>query len=122
MKKLLALSLLALAACSPTVDEIAPRDLKKGSLILDVRTPEEHQTISLLQKHWFVPLKELNATQFIQEYKLDRSTPLYILCRTGKRAAVAAKEFKKAGFENVAVIRGGIIAAEKAGLPIKNAH
>ncbi|MBR4126477.1 MAG: rhodanese-like domain-containing protein [Alphaproteobacteria bacterium] len=120
MKKLFALSLLFLAACSPAAKEISPRDLKKDALILDVRTPEEYQTISLGRKHWFVPLNKLDAAKFIQEYKLDSSTPLYILCRTGKKAAVAAKEFEKVGFKNVAVIQGGIVAAEKAGLPVKN--
>ena len=119
MKKLFALSLLALTACSPAVNEIAPKDLARDALILDVRTPKEHQAASLGQKHIFVPLDKLNAAKFIQEFKLDEATPLYILCKSGERATVAAKEFKKAGFENVVVIRGGIVAAENEGLPIK---
>ena len=120
MKKLFLLSLLALTACSdPVPAEIAPAALTKDALILDVRTPEEHQAVSLEQQHWLVPLNKLDAADFVREKKLDGSTPLYILCRSGKRAVVAAQKFKAAGFKNAVVIRGGIIAAEKAGLPVK---
>ena len=119
MKKLFILSLLALIACSdPVPAEIAPEKLKKDALILDVRTPEEHQAVSLAQEHWLVPLNKLDAAGFVREKKLNGSTPLYILCRSGKRAKVAAGKFKAAGFKNAVVIQGGIIAAEKAGLPV----
>ena len=122
MKKLFILSLLALTACSdPVPAEIAPEELKKDALILDVRTPEEHQAVSLERNHRLVPLNKLDAAGFVRENKLDGSTPLYILCRSGKRALVAAEKFKQAGFKNVIVIKGGIIAAEKAGLPVKKA-
>ena len=120
MKKFFALFLTVLAACSdPVPAEISPADLKDDALILDVRTPEEHKTVSLVQNHWLLPLNELDAGKFIREKGLDASKPLYILCRSGKRAAVAAEKFKAAGFKNAVVIRGGIIAAEKAGLPVK---
>ena len=120
MKKLFLLSLLALTACSdPVPAEITPAALKKDALILDVRTPEEHQAVALVQNHWLVPLNKLDAADFVREKKLDGSTPLYILCRSGKRAVVAAQKFKAAGFKNAVVIQGGIIAAEKAGLPVK---
>ncbi len=120
MKKFPVLFLLALTACSdPVPAGIEPSALKKDALILDVRTPEEHQSVTLERNHWLVPLNELDAAGFIREHKLDGSTPLYILCRSGKRAAIAAQKFKKEGFKNVIVIRGGIIAAEKAGLPVK---
>ena len=120
MKKIFALLLLALTACydqAPNV--ISPAELKKDALILDVRTPEEHQTVSLAQEHWLVPLNQLDAKKFVREHRLDASTPLYILCRSGKRALVAAQKFKDAGFKNAIVIQGGIIAAEKSGLPVK---
>ncbi|MBR1778089.1 MAG: rhodanese-like domain-containing protein [Alphaproteobacteria bacterium] len=99
--------------------EISPAEIKKNNLILDVRTPAEHEELALIQEHWFVPLDQLEPTSFIREHHLDGSKPLYILCRSGKRAEIAAQKFKQAGLKKVAVIRGGIIAAEKMGLPIK---
>ncbi|MBO4643865.1 MAG: rhodanese-like domain-containing protein [Alphaproteobacteria bacterium] len=114
------LFLLLLTACSDkTAGEISPAELKQGDLILDVRTAAEHDAASLAQEHWLVPLNQLDAAQFIREHKLDGTKPLYILCRSGKRAKTAAEKFKQAGFKNVVVIRGGIIAAQKEGIAVR---
>ena len=122
MKNFLIFLLIMTAGCSDTsVQEIAPSEIKQNDFVLDVRTAIEHKKISLAQKHWLVPLDKLNAEKFIHEHDLDGSKPLYLLCRSGRRATEAAKKFKKAGFKNVIIIRGGIIAAEKAGLPLKKA-
>ena len=119
MKKFLIL-LLLLSACSDSAVTMAePSELKQGDLVLDVRTVDEHEKAALALEHWLVPLDQLNVTEFISEHKPDASKPLYILCRSGARATIAAQRFKRAGFQRVAVIRGGIIAAEKAGLKIK---
>ena len=119
MKKFLILLSLLNDCSAGAIQEISPSELKQGDLILDVRTPEEHEMTALAQKHWLVPLDQLNAARFVQEHKLDGSKPLYILCRSGKRAKIAAEQFKKAGFKKAVVIRGGIIAAEKNGLKIR---
>lgn len=121
MKKLfLSLLLFLSAACSEqTPAEIAPARLKESDLILDVRTKAEHAEASLDRKHWLVPLNELDARKFVKEHDLDGSKPLYILCRSGKRAKTAADKFKAAGFKKAVVITGGIIAAEQDGLKIK---
>ena len=115
MQKILFILLLLCGCSDSTVTEISPADLRPDALILDVRTAAEHEQVALEQKHWLVPLNQLNAADFIREHHLDNSTPLYILCRSGKRAAVAAQHFKKAGFNKAIVIQGGIIAAEKSG-------
>ena len=78
MKKFLILFLFLSACSNDLPSEISPADLKQDALILDVRTPAEHQAASLAQDHWLVPLDQLNAAQFVQEHKLDGSKPLYI--------------------------------------------
>ena len=120
MKTFLILLLIMTAGCSDmSVQQIAPSKIKQSDLILDVRTEEEHKEVSLMQPHWIIPLAQLNAKKFIQEKKLDGSKTLYILCRSGKRAEIAAKKIRQAGFKNIAIIQGGIIAAEKSGIPVK---
>lgn len=119
MKKIFLILLLLTACADNTPAEISPSELKKGDLILDVRTAEEHEEAALVQKHWLVPLNQLDAAQFVREHKLDGSKPLYILCRSGKRAAAAAELFRQAGFKKAVVIRGGIIEAGKEGLEIQ---
>lgn len=97
---------------------VEPTELKNDDFILDVRSNEEHEELSLAHPHWLVELSQLNAKEFIQEHKLDGHKTLNILCRSGRRAVAAAELFEQAGFDNVAVIVGGIMNAETSGLPV----
>lgn len=83
--------------------------LLKG-LILDVRTSIEHKEQSLGLPHIHIPLDQLNVAEFLKSHNLKPHDPLYILCRSGRRAETAAKAFMEAGFDNVHVIDGGIVA------------
>jgi rhodanese-related sulfurtransferase len=40
-------------------------------------------------------------------------------CRSGSRSAKSAEIMKELGFDNIYMIEGGIVAWDKAGLPIK---
>lgn len=88
-------------------------------ILLDVRTDVEHQEVALKRAHHHIPLDKLDAVTFMQENKIDTTQPVYILCRSGKRAAQAAESFITAGYDNVHVVEGGIIACEALGLPVR---
>lgn len=88
-------------------------------IILDVRTLMEHNEKHLSQEHLHRPLDQLNAADFLQTNHLQKDTPLYLLCRSGKRAAQAAEKFIAAGCTNVNVIEGGIMACENCGHTVK---
>ena len=90
------------------IKQVQPQDLKADDLILDVRMPMERAEISLDRPFWAVDLSELDCKKFIETYHLDGSKCLNVLCRTGHRAAEACAMFRQAGFDNVAVIVGGI--------------
>ena len=90
------------------IKQVRPQDLKPGDLILDVRTPMERDEISLDRQVWAIELNKLDCSKFIREHHLDGGKCLNILCRTGRRAAQACAMFQAAGFDNVAVIAGGI--------------
>ena len=45
------------------------------------------------------------------------SGPIYLLCRTGNRAAQAAQMMRSAGHADVRVIAGGLVGWKAAGLP-----
>lgn len=96
--------------------QVEPQTLKQGDLILDVRTSAEQAEKSLALSHWRVPLDQLNPSEFMAEHQLDNKKTLNIICKTGRRAAMAADEFTKAGFKNVAVVKGGIERAQTQGL------
>lgn len=88
-------------------------------VILDVRTKMEHAEKHIGFGHAHVPLDELNPDDFMMRHGLDKDSDVYILCRSGKRAAAAAEKFTGAGYRNVHVIEGGIVACEACGHEIK---
>lgn len=45
--------------------------------------------------------------------------PLVVMCRSGNRSATAAVRLKKAGFDQVYNMSGGIMAWQNAGLPLE---
>ncbi len=88
-------------------------------IILDVRTKMEHAEKHIGFGHAHVPLDELKPTDFMMRHGLDHDADVYILCRSGKRAAQAAEKFVAEGYRNVKVIEGGIVACEDCGHDIK---
>ena len=91
-----------------TIKQVQPQDLNADDLILDVRMPMERAEISLDKPFLAVELSELDCKKFIESNHLDGKKCLNVLCRTGHRATEACEMFQKSGFENVAVIAGGI--------------
>ena len=90
-----------------------------NTLILDVRTGMEHGEKHLTFGHAHVPLDVLNPADVMMRHGLDKNSGVYILCRSGKRAAQAAEKFIAAGYVNVHVIEGGIIACEECGQKVQ---
>lgn len=97
---------------------VKPHSLTDKSFILDVRSPEEHDTEKLKLPHVFKSLNELDPLEFIKENNISEEQTIHILCASGIRASHAAEMFEKVGFDNVAVVIGGIIEAEYEGVEI----
>ena len=65
--------------------------------------------------------KSVQPSQFDPENKLlsaAKSLPVVVVCRTGQASEDAAKRLKKAGFEQVHWLDGGIAAWQQAELPL----
>jgi len=101
------------------IKKIAPKLLKPGSLVLDVRKDDEVKEKSLDMPFLHEDSLTINVGDFIKKHKLDKNKTLNILCKTGQRAMEVAKKFFEIGYKNVQVIEGGIEQAEKEGLKIK---
>ncbi|MCA9803397.1 MAG: rhodanese-like domain-containing protein [Cyanobacteria bacterium HKST-UBA02] len=98
--------------------EIAPAELQtlipgeQPVQIIDVRTPLEFDT-EHIKDSVNIPLDELGRRG--SEIKKDMTTVL--VCRSGKRAGMAAQTLAPYGFES-RVLTGGILGWRKAGLPV----
>lgn len=85
------------------------------ALILDVREDKEYAA-GHIPKAKHIPLGKLNSR--IKELDKYKNKPILVTCRSGQRSARACGMLKKAGFENVFNQSGGIIAWERANLPV----
>ena len=65
--------------------------------------------------------KNVQMSQFDPENKqlaAARSLPVVLVCRSGQTAGTAASRLRKAGFERVHILDGGITAWQQADLPL----
>ena len=86
----------------------------EDALVLDVREPSEWAD-GHIAKARHIPLGQLkNRLADLEKYK---GKPIVVVCRTGNRSGSACGQLKKAGFENLHNLAGGMQAWEQAGLP-----
>src|SRR5450432_3177124 len=81
--------------------------------VIDVRTPVEFAEVHVPQAR-SIPLDELKPSSL----QLQKDQPVYLLCRSGQRAAKAAEKFAKEGFVQPVVVEGGTVAWIGANLPV----
>lgn len=83
-------------------------------VLLDVRTPLEYGEVHVGGSR-LAPLGEWEAGKLAGEVAGRR---VLVMCRSGKRAAQAAAQLAAAGVGEVAVVDGGMMAWQAAGLPV----
>jgi cysteine synthase/rhodanese-related sulfurtransferase len=88
---------------------------EKGTIIVDVREPEEHAQMRVAGST-LIPLGKL-AHGLRDGLPEDRSTPILTLCAKGKRSIYGLLLLKAKGYTNVKSIKGGIGAWVQEGLP-----
>ena len=81
--------------------------------ILDVRTPAEWQSGHLTGAH----LVELAALPHHLK-QIPQNEPIAVVCRSGRRAQVAASYLMKHGFDRAIALHGGMLAWQQAGFPV----
>jgi len=89
----------------------------KEPQLLDVRTPAEYAALHA-EGARLVPLDHLDPAELMFARAGAPDEPIYLLCKTGTRAAKAYERFEAAGFHNVHCVDGGTDAWERAGLPV----
>ena len=99
--------------------EVSPAEAEVGaakaySQFVDVRTPEEYAA-GHAARSVNIPLDTLPDNL----PRLEKSEPVYLICQIGQRSKEAADLLKKAGFNNVFNVTGGLDAWQAAGLPME---
>ncbi len=81
-------------------------------VIVDVRQPVETRS-GTVPGAVLIPLSEFGR----RLDELPRDRPILTICRSGHRSPLAARQLKQAGYD-VTDVDGGMMAWERAGLPI----
>ena len=84
-------------------------------MLLDVRTPVEHEEVHLDGAR-LMPLDELDP-QRVRD-SLPPGGSCVVICASGGRATRAAQSLRDAGCGDVRVLEGGMNAWQEAGLPV----
>lgn len=93
----------------------ATRLYNDDALVLDVREDKEFAG-GHIPKARHIPLGQLDKR--MAEIDKFKHKPVLVACRSGQRSARACGMLKKAGFDNVYNLAGGILAWERASLPV----
>lgn len=86
----------------------------QDALVLDVREQSEFAD-GRIAKAKHIPLGALaNRLADLEKYK---DKPIVAVCRSGNRSGIACGTLRKAGFQNLHNLAGGMMAWDQAGLP-----
>ena len=88
----------------------------KDACVLDVREPDEFKSGHLLNAK-SIPLGKLRDR--IGELERYRDKPIVLVCRSGQRSSTACALLGKEGFAQVYNLSGGVMAWQKANLPLE---
>ena len=84
---------------------VAEYETNVGAVLLDVRTAEEYND-GHIDGSINIPLDKISS---VENTVKDKSTPLFVHCRSGARSAQATSILKRMGYTNVEDI-GGILS------------
>ena len=100
------------------VDSIAALQLinHKNALVLDVRENDEYKSGHVLNAI-HIPLGKLKGR--IGELLKYQDRPIVVVCRSGNRSATACTILGKQGFAQAHNLAGGVVAWQKAKLPLE---
>jgi len=103
-----------------TVPQISTEALAadiENVILLDSRSRDEYDTSHLKGARW-VGFRKFDIDELEE---LDRDTSIVVYCSVGKRSELVGEKLKKAGFENVKNLRGGIFQWANESRPIIDA-
>jgi rhodanese-related sulfurtransferase len=85
--------------------------------LFDVRTPAEYREVHIDGAR-LIPLDRLDPQKVMAARTSSPDQPLYLVCRSGSRAKRACELLVQRGIANVALVEGGTLGWEQAGLPV----
>jgi len=88
----------------------------QNALVLDVREQNEYDAGHIINSKLIPAGKLLERIGELEKY---RERPIIVLCRSGQRSSSACAVLGKQGFTQAHTLSGGILAWQKASLPLE---
>lgn len=85
---------------------------QQGALLLDVREADEYAAIHAANAK-LIPLGQVGMR--LKEIESWKDKPVAVICRSGRRSAIAVALLQEAGFTQAVNVQGGTNAWEQAG-------
>ena len=90
---------------------------KKGFMLIDVRSPEEHQAGMIPGTDFNIDFREIQARHREIGAQLDEHIVVY--CQSGRRSNIAAETLADLGYRHVYNVSGSMNAWLEAGFPVE---
>jgi rhodanese-related sulfurtransferase len=98
-----------------TAQELVTLVNHEGAVVLDVRDKKDFQEGHIVDAV-SIPHSALKGR--VRELDAFKNRPLVVTCKMGQHAGTAGMMLRKAGFENVVRLRGGIMEWRNQNLPV----
>lgn len=96
----------------------ASQPIHKGFVLIDVRSPEEHQGGFIPGTDFNIDFREIQNRH--QEVHAERDSHVVVYCQSGHRSNIAAETLMRLGYKNVYNVEGSMNAWEEANYPIEH--
>lgn len=121
------------AQAKDNVQEVDVHELRQriadGATVIDVREPEEyavghiHEAVNMPRGVLEMQLPQHpSVAGYDDALQRIAAEPLYLICRSGGRSALAAESLERMGFQNVFSVAGGMNAWSEAKYPQVAGH
>ena len=88
---------------------------RDGALVIDVRDAKEFGEGHIVNA---INIPHASLSDRISELEKHKDKPIVVACKMGQHAGMAGTVLRKAGFENVARLQGGITEWRNQNLPV----
>lgn len=96
----------------------APRPSAKGFFLIDVRTPEEHDSGFIPGTDFNIDFREIQSRH--REIGAKLNDHIVVYCQSGRRSNIAAETLATLGYKYVYNVSGSMNAWAGAGYPIQH--
>lgn len=88
-------------------------------VMIDVREPSEFTSaLGHIKGARNIPLGAIASRS--AEVSKPKDAPVYVICRSGQRAATAAAQLSQAGYTKLLILNGGMLAWQRAGYAMEH--